>query len=70
MFFTHIISKYNNIFKSIFIFKIFWSVNIQNNTTWLDIQTWLKNEAEKRDVTWLGDSNTADKIIEILKRDL
>jgi UDP-N-acetylglucosamine 2-epimerase (non-hydrolysing) len=41
-----------------------------SNTTWLDSQTWLKNEAEKRDVTWLGDGNTADKIIEILKRDL
>ena len=40
------------------------------NSTWIDSQIWLKNEAEKRDVTWLGDGNTADKIIEILKRDL
>jgi UDP-N-acetylglucosamine 2-epimerase len=40
------------------------------NTTWVDSQIWLKNEAEKRDITWLGDGNTADKIIDILKREL
>ena len=40
------------------------------NTTWLDSQIWLKNEAEKRDVTWLGDGNTSNKIIEILKQNL
>jgi UDP-N-acetylglucosamine 2-epimerase len=40
------------------------------NTTWLDSQIWLKYKAETRQTEWLGDGNTADKIIEILKRDL
>ena len=40
------------------------------NTTWVDSQVWLKNKAETRQTDWLGDGNTADKIIEILKRDL
>jgi UDP-N-acetylglucosamine 2-epimerase (non-hydrolysing) len=40
------------------------------NTTWEDSQEWLKNNAETRQIEWLGDGNTANKIIEILKRDL
>jgi UDP-N-acetylglucosamine 2-epimerase (non-hydrolysing) len=40
------------------------------NTTWLDSQIWLKYKAKTRQTEWLGDGNTADKIIEILKRDL
>jgi UDP-N-acetylglucosamine 2-epimerase (non-hydrolysing) len=45
-------------------------VNTPNNSTWPSSQTWLSSNAEKRDTSWLGDGTTADKIIEILKRDL
>jgi UDP-N-acetylglucosamine 2-epimerase (non-hydrolysing) len=45
-------------------------VNTPNNSTWSSSQTWLSSNAEKRDTSWLGDGTTADKIIEILKRDL
>lgn len=46
------------------------NVNTPNNSTWSSSQTWLSSNAEKRDISWLGDGTTADKIIEILKRDL
>ena len=45
-------------------------VNTTNNSTWSDSQSWLLLNADKRDTSWLGDGTTADKIIEILKRDL
>jgi UDP-N-acetylglucosamine 2-epimerase len=45
-------------------------VNTATNSTWSDSQSWLLLNADKRDVSWLGDGTTADQIIEILKRDL
>ena len=45
-------------------------VNTKDNQTWVSSQSWLLINAEKRNIEWLGDGTTADKIIEILKRDL
>jgi len=45
-------------------------VNTSNNSTWSDSQSWLLLNAEKRDVSWLGDGKTAEKIINILKEKL
>jgi UDP-N-acetylglucosamine 2-epimerase len=45
-------------------------VNTSGNETWYGSFEWLINESVKRNTSWLGDGTTADKIIEILKRDL
>lgn len=45
-------------------------VNTPHNSSWSSSQSWLMLNAENRNVNWLGDGTTSDKIIEILKRDL
>lgn len=45
-------------------------VNTKNNQTWVSSESWLLINAEKRDVKWLGDGKTSEKIINILKESL
>jgi UDP-N-acetylglucosamine 2-epimerase len=45
-------------------------VNTSHNKTWEDSLKWLKNDSNNMDSSWLGDGNTAEKIIQILKKNL
>jgi len=43
-------------------------VNTINNSTWFNSYSWLLVNAEKRNIEWLGDGNTANNIINLLKQ--
>lgn len=46
------------------------NVNTHYNDSWIKSTKWLSTLAEQRNTEWLGDGTTADKIIEILKKEL
>lgn len=45
-------------------------VNTRDNMTWASADAWLLLNSEKRNVKWLGDGSTSERIIEILKTNL
>jgi len=45
-------------------------VNTRYNTSWSNSESWLLLNCNKRDIKWLGEGKTSDKIIEILKNKL
>jgi hypothetical protein len=46
------------------------NVNKIDDISWSYSENWLLLNSEKRDINWLGDGNTSEKIINILKEKL